>query len=53
MKDFSVKIILIAIVLLNILDGDFANMDILDFVKFALLVVCLVLAFLPSKKKGE
>ena len=52
MKDFSVKIILIAIVLLNILDGDFAAMSILDYVKFVLLVVCLILCILPLKKKG-
>ena len=53
MKDFSVKFILIAIVVLNILDGDFANMGVLDLVKFALLAICLVLTFLPSKKEGE
>lgn len=51
MKDIFVKIILISIVFLNILDGDFNAMNKLDYVKFALLIVCFALSLLPQKKK--
>lgn len=53
MKDISVKIILVSVILLNILDGDFTNMGALDFVKFVLLAICLVLTFIPTRKKEK
>jgi len=39
----QINYILIALVILNILDGDFSNPSILDFIKFALLGYCLYL----------
>ena len=45
MKVKSIRILLIALVVLNILDGDFANPSILDFIKLALLALCLILSF--------
>lgn len=41
----QIKILLVALVFLNILDGDFINPSALDIVKFMLLGGCLILAF--------
>ena len=45
MKVKNIRILLIALVILNILDGDFANPSILDWIKFVLLAICLTLSF--------
>ena len=45
MKLKMIRILLIALVVLNILDGDFSNPSILDWVKFFLLAVCLIFSF--------
>ncbi|MCI7300444.1 hypothetical protein NIA71_01400 [Ihubacter massiliensis] len=39
----KINILLAALVLLNILDGDFKDPGILDIVKLLLLIVCFVL----------
>ncbi len=43
-------IILIALILLNIIDGDFANPSVLDYIKLGIIVVALILNFIPKKK---
>lgn len=45
MKLKMIRILLIALVVLNILDGDFSNPSILDWVKFLLLTVCFIFSF--------
>ena len=50
MKIKTLRILLIALVVLNILDGDFANPSVLDGIKFILLVVCLILSFRKEEK---
>ena len=49
MKIKTLRILLIALVVLNILDGDFANPSVLDWIKFVLLAVCLILSFRKEK----
>jgi len=44
-------IILIALVLLQILDGDFVNPSVLDYIKFVLLAVALILNIVIERKK--
>lgn len=41
----KIKIILIAIVILDIIDGDFKNPSALDIIKLILIIVCYVLLF--------
>jgi hypothetical protein len=50
MKIKTLRILLIALVVLNILDGDFANPSVLDGIKFILLAVCLILSFRKEEK---
>ena len=50
MKIKTLRILLIALVVLNILDGDFANQSVLDGIKFILLAVCLILSFRKEEK---
>ena len=50
MKIKKLRILLIALVVLNILDGDFANQSVLDGIKFILLAVCLILSFRKEEK---
>lgn len=50
MKIKTLRILLIALVVLNILDGDFANLSVLDGIKFILLAVCLILSFRKEEK---
>lgn len=50
MKIKTLRILLIALVVLNILDGDFANPSIWDGIKFILLAVCLILSFRKEEK---
>lgn len=49
MKIKTLRILLIALIVLNILDGDFTNPSILDWIKFVLLAVCLILSFRKEK----
>ena len=49
MKVKTLRTLLVALVILNILDGDFANPSILDWIKFVLLAVCLILSFRKEK----
>ena len=49
-KKMKSKTLLIALVVLNILDGDFANPSVLDGIKFILLAVCLILSFRKEEK---
>ncbi|WP_277255843.1 hypothetical protein [Negativibacillus massiliensis] len=49
MKVKTLRILLVALVILNILDGDFANPSVLDWIKFVLLAVCLILSFRKEK----
>ena len=49
MKHF-LKIVLIAIVLLNIIDGDLKNPSIFDIVKFVLLAIAIALSFRSNKQ---
>lgn len=49
MKRKQINILLIALVLLNILDGDFAKPSVLDFIKLILLAVCF---YLNNRKDG-
>ena len=49
MKVVSIRVLLIALVFLNLLDGDFQHPSPLDFIKFILLAGCLILSF---GKKG-
>ena len=53
MKELSVKIILFALIVLNILDGDFKSPSILDIIKFVLLAVCLILCFFKGENNNE
>lgn len=53
MKELSVKIILFALIILNILDGDFKNPGVLDIMKFILLAVCLILCFFKGGNNSE
>lgn len=50
MKIKTLRILLIALVVLNILDGDFTNPSIWDRIKFILLAVCLILSFRKEEK---
>ncbi len=43
MNKKSINFLLSALVVLNILDGDFSHPSILDIVKFALLILCFYL----------
>jgi hypothetical protein len=47
---YSVSIIIVALVVLNILDGDFSNPSTLDYIKFALMAIVLILSI---KKGGD
>lgn len=53
MKDYSIRILLIGLVLLNLLDGDFQNPSTLDWVKFSLLALCLILSFYRKGAKNN
>lgn len=53
MKELSVKIILFALIILNILDGDFKNPGVLDIIKFILLAICLILCFFKGENNNE
>lgn len=44
-------VVLVALVLLQILDGDFSNPSMLDYIKFLLLAVALVLNIITQRKK--
>ena len=44
-RDSLIKIILIAIVLMDIMNGDFTNPSMLDIVKWILLIICFILMF--------
>lgn len=47
----KIGILLIALVILDILDGDFKSMTILDVVKLILYIICF--ALLVRNKKGD
>ena len=49
MKKKQINILLTALVLLNILDGDFVTPSALDFIKLVLLVFCF---YLNNRKDG-
>jgi len=51
-RDNLIKVILIAIVLMDIINGDFTNPSILDVIKWALLIVCFVLLRRGDDAKG-
>jgi len=48
MKGQTIKILLVALVVINIIDGDFQNPSVLDIIKFILLAVCLILSFVKG-----
>lgn len=50
MNKKSINILLIMLVILNILDGDFSNPSILDIIKIILLIVCFIL---NNRKDGN
>ena len=49
MKDRSLRVLLLALVVLNILDGVFASPSLLDGIKLLLLALCLLLTFRREK----
>ncbi|WP_175548358.1 hypothetical protein [Lutispora thermophila] len=51
MKRNLITIILVALVLLQIIDGDFAAPGVLDYIKFVLLALALVLNIIVSRRK--
>ena len=51
MKKIYTNIILIALVILNILDGSFKDPSTLDYLKFTLLAIALVLSLLKERGK--
>ncbi|EDT84947.1 hypothetical protein CBB_2577 [Clostridium botulinum Bf] len=51
MKQKYITIILIAIVILNIFNGDFINPSLLDCMKFTLLIIALILNIILSRRK--
>ena len=51
-KNF-ISILLVAIVVLNIVDGSFTNPSRLDILNFVLLAVCLILNLIVTKRKGD
>jgi protein-S-isoprenylcysteine O-methyltransferase Ste14 len=53
MKHNLITIVLVALVVLNILDGDFANPSWLDYIKFALIAVALILSFIAGRRKPD
>lgn len=53
MKNKFIGIILIAIVLLNIIDGDFSHPSFLDIIKILLLVICFILLIKKEKRNEE
>ncbi len=53
MKQKFITIILIALIILNILDGDFANPSALDYIKLGLIAVALIFNFIPEKRKSS
>jgi len=50
MKYNFTTVVLIALVILNILDGDFTNPSWLDYIKFILLAIALVLSIAERRK---
>lgn len=45
-------VLLVALVVLNILDGDFKTPSVLDIVKMVLFIICLAL-LISEKKEGK
>lgn len=39
----KINVLLAALVVLNVLDGDFSKPDVLDIIKFILLIICFIL----------
>jgi len=50
-RDNFIKIILVGIVLMDIINGDFTNPSILDIIKWVLLIICFVLLQRRDKTK--
>jgi len=50
MKSKYITVLLFALVIVQILDGDFKNPSALDFIKFVLLVIALVLNFYKQRR---
>lgn len=48
MKKNFITIILIALVILNIVDGDFKNPSTLDYIKFIILSIAIILNMIAS-----
>jgi hypothetical protein len=46
-------IILLAIVILNIIDGEFSNPSYLDYIKMILIVLCFIFMIVGGKKDGR
>ena len=48
-RDNLIGLILVGIVLMDIMDGDFVNPSILDIVKWLLLIICFALVLRRNK----
>ncbi|MCR2044636.1 hypothetical protein NSA23_11015 [Anaerosalibacter massiliensis] len=51
MKQKHITFILVGLVILNILDGNFKNPSTLDYIKFILLAIALILNMLLTRKE--
>lgn len=51
MKQKHITFILVGLVILNILDDNFKNPSTLDYIKFILLVIALILSILLKKNE--
>lgn len=50
MKNNFIKILLVALVVVNIVDGDFANPSILDYIKFLIIGIALILSIINDRR---
>jgi len=53
MKEKFIPILLTALVLANIMDGDFKNPGLLDWIKFVLLAICLVMSISDTIRRSK
>ena len=50
MKNNFIKTLLIALVVVNVLDGDFVNPSILDYIKFFIIGIALILSIINDRR---
>jgi len=53
MKAKTINFFLVALIVINIIDGDFQNPSALDIIKFILLAACLILSLFGKEPKNE